>query len=32
VAQFVKEPDVLERLERLGSPGEFFDLLREKAP
>jgi mannitol/fructose-specific phosphotransferase system IIA component (Ntr-type) len=32
VAQFVKEPDVLDRLDRIGTSGEFFELLREKAP
>lgn len=32
VAQFVKEPDVLERLDRIETPGQFFDLVREKAP
>jgi PTS system nitrogen regulatory IIA component len=30
VAQFVKEADVLDRLDRMRSPEEFFDLLREK--
>ena len=30
VAQFVKEPDVLERLDRVTAPEEFFELLREK--
>ena len=30
VAQFVKEPDVLERLDRVRAPEEFFELLREK--
>jgi PTS system nitrogen regulatory IIA component len=30
VAQFAKEPDVPERLEKLGSPQEFIELLGEK--
>lgn len=32
VAQFVKEADVLDRLDRIETPAEFFELLREKAP
>jgi mannitol/fructose-specific phosphotransferase system IIA component (Ntr-type) len=32
VAQFVKEPDVLDRLDRIVTPGQFFELLREKVP
>ena len=30
IAQFVKEPDVIERLERLARPEEFLSLLEEK--
>lgn len=30
VAQFVKEPDVLDRLDRVTAAEEFLDLLREK--
>ena len=30
VAQFVKEPDVIDRLSRLSQPAEFFALLEEK--
>lgn len=30
VAQFVKEPDVIDRLSRLSKPAEFFALLEEK--
>lgn len=32
VAQFVKDADVLDRLDRIRSPDEFFELLREKVP
>lgn len=31
VAQFAKDPDVPERLARLSSPGEFLELLEERA-
>jgi hypothetical protein len=30
IAQFVKEPDVPERLAGLQSPEDFFELLRSK--
>ena len=30
VAQFVKEPDVIDRLAHMAHPDEFFALLREK--
>lgn len=30
IAQFCKEPDVVGRLDTLGSPGEFLALLQEK--
>lgn len=30
IAQFAKEPDVPERLAKLGEPGEFIKLLEEK--
>jgi mannitol/fructose-specific phosphotransferase system IIA component (Ntr-type) len=30
IAQFAKEPDVPERLAKLGDPGEFIKLLEEK--
>jgi mannitol/fructose-specific phosphotransferase system IIA component (Ntr-type) len=30
IAQFIKEPDVPERLQKLGSVEEFFQLLEEK--
>lgn len=32
LAQFVKEPDVLDRLDRIETPDQFFELLREKVP
>jgi len=32
IAQFVKEPEVIERLGQLSDPREFFELVRQKAP